>query len=709
MPACIVRLSLNGRKDAIVGLGYPCCTATGSDGSDGARLSRSVDRWTCSKTETWPFAWPRVTSAALATVYDRYGDRLFDFCNSMLRDRDEAADAVQQCFLIAAEKMGSLRDPSKMRPWLYAVARHDCLRRIRRRSREMVDQQTAESEPSLAPSSEGPTDVESLQELVWSAAQGLAPKDQALLDLHVRQGLNGQELADAVGVKVSNVYVMVNRLKAQFERAMGALLVVRLARTDCPDLQAILESSGDEFTALVRKRVARHIEGCETCESNRRRLASPLALLSAVPMVPAPLFLRDRVLHNGPPAGHGPPQSDSGSEGDTASDASRQSPKLSGRTGFPKSASALTSAPFVAVATVVVLAAVAGITLIALASTASPQHKQAQAHSEVTFTTSSTLPQSGSGKQSVSPNTTTSNNGKGTNTVPQHGAVSTTAPFHGATTVPPGSSAQTNASSTGSTVTTQTTSTNGAIAPVCPLGATRSVAMAVTSDGGGYWVTQSNGDVIAYGDAAQYPASSATSAPMSSASTIPGSSGYVLLENDGAVDGVGAAAEGSATSVGSACDAVAVAATPDGQGYWIALSTGGVLSLGDAQLYGDASGSGTPIVGMASTPDGKGYWLVGANGAVLPYGDALFYGPSSVPLSASIVGMAATPDGKGYWLVASDGSVFSYGDANFYGSPAPSSSPIVAVRADTSGTGYWVLEADGQVLPYGSAQTYPQA
>ena len=256
--------------------------------------------------------------AALATVYDRYGDRLFDFCNSMLRDRDEAADAVQQCFLVAAEKMGSLRDPSKMRPWLYAVARHDCLRRIRRRSREIVDQQRAESEPSRATSSEGPTDVESLQELVWSAAKGLAPKDQALLDLHVRQGLNGQELADAVGVKVSNVYVMVNRLKAQFEKAMGALLVVRLARRDCPDLQTILESSGDEFNALVRKRVARHIEGCETCEDNRRRLASPLALLTAVPMVPAPLFLRDRVLHNGPPAGHGPPQSDSGSQGDTA-------------------------------------------------------------------------------------------------------------------------------------------------------------------------------------------------------------------------------------------------------------------------------------------------------------------------------------------------------------------------------------------------------
>ena len=31
---------------------------------------------------------------AFATVYDRYGDRLYDFCYALLRDREEAADAV---------------------------------------------------------------------------------------------------------------------------------------------------------------------------------------------------------------------------------------------------------------------------------------------------------------------------------------------------------------------------------------------------------------------------------------------------------------------------------------------------------------------------------------------------------------------------------------------------------------------------------------
>ena len=60
----------------------------------------------------------------------------------------------------------------------------------------------------------------------------------------------------------------------------------------------------------------------------------------------------------------------------------------------------------------------------------------------------------------------------------------------------------------------------------------------------------------------------------------------------------------------------------------------------------------TPVVGMASTPDGKGYWLVASDGGIFTFGDAAFYGSEGgAQLVAPVVGMASTPDGKGYWLV----------------------------------------------------------
>jgi hypothetical protein len=74
---------------------------------------------------------------------------------------------------------------------------------------------------------------------------------------------------------------------------------------------------------------------------------------------------------------------------------------------------------------------------------------------------------------------------------------------------------------------------------------------------------------------------------------------------------------------------------------------------------------------MAATPDGGGYWLVASDGGIFAYGDAAFHGSAgNVALTQPVVGMAATPDGGGYWLVASDGGIFAYDGryGGFFGS-----------------------------------------
>jgi hypothetical protein len=85
---------------------------------------------------------------------------------------------------------------------------------------------------------------------------------------------------------------------------------------------------------------------------------------------------------------------------------------------------------------------------------------------------------------------------------------------------------------------------------------------------------------------------------------------------------------------------------------------------------------------MAATPDGKGYWLVASDGGVFAFGDATFYGSTGgLVLNQPIVGMHRTPDGRGYWLVASDGGVFAFGDATFYGSAGGTATgqPVVGI------------------------------
>ncbi|MDF2743819.1 MAG: putative polymerase subfamily sigma factor, partial [Actinomycetia bacterium] len=72
--------------------------------------------------------------------------------------------------------------------------------------------------------------------------------------------------------------------------------MARLGRDDCPDLSRVLADWDGRFSPLIRKRVARHVDSCEVCGAARRKLASPLALLAAVPPMPAPAYLRGRVL-----------------------------------------------------------------------------------------------------------------------------------------------------------------------------------------------------------------------------------------------------------------------------------------------------------------------------------------------------------------------------------------------------------------------------
>jgi hypothetical protein len=113
---------------------------------------------------------------------------------------------------------------------------------------------------------------------------------------------------------------------------------------------------------------------------------------------------------------------------------------------------------------------------------------------------------------------------------------------------------------------------------------------------------------------------------------------------------------------------------------------------------------------MAATPDGHGYWLVASDGGVFTFGDATFHGSTgAIHLNEPIVGMAATPDGQGYWLVASDGGVFTFGDATFHGSTGAIhlNAPIVGMAGTGDGLGYTLIGGSGKIYPFGDAATNP--
>lgn len=220
----------------------------------------------------------------------------------------------------------------------------------------------------------------------------------------------------------------------------------------------------------------------------------------------------------------------------------------------------------------------------------------------------------------------------------------------------------------------------------------------------------------------------------------PRETGYVIVEADGDLLGFGRgrallrAADSGATDDGArattrstalhdalgAARAVAVAATPSGQGLHVLADDGRLLALGDADALpgvdlGTLTVQGERPSAMSVLPDGE-VWVFTTAGRIVPQRRDLPGGVSTdmavvlgLDLDGPVVGVVATPTGLGAFATAADGGVFAYGDAVFIdsvrgrlqaipGAPLLPDQPVVGIVTDPDGRGYWMVAADGGVF-----------
>ena len=236
------------------------------------------------------------------------------------------------------------------------------------------------------------------------------------------------------------------------------------------------------------------------------------------------------------------------------------------------------------------------------------------------------------------------------------------------------------------------------------------VAVASTADGAGYWLVASDGGVFSYGDAAFH----GSTGGLTLAQPIVGMAGTRPRAATGSWRPTAASSRSAHRSTGPRAASPSTSRSSEWRRRRTAAATGSwrptVASSASATPPSTARPAAcvlnAPVVGMAATPDGGGYWLVASDGGIFSFGDAAFHGSTgSLVLNAPVVGMAATGDGAGYWLVALDGGVFNFGDAPFDGSAlSAADAPAVGIAAagTAPGSGYRVAYG-GLPAPFGPA------
>lgn len=141
----------------------------------------------------------------LARLFDAHQRRLFFLALRMASDREEAQDLVQEAFLRAARRPGSV--PAGDEPggpgeaWLVRTLVNLCRDRYRRRAvRSRVLAPPRRGDSPCEPGTDHPEAAEVARATVKAALVRLSPRRRAVVALHELEGIPVREVAHLLGV-----------------------------------------------------------------------------------------------------------------------------------------------------------------------------------------------------------------------------------------------------------------------------------------------------------------------------------------------------------------------------------------------------------------------------------------------------------------------------------------------------------------------------
>jgi len=139
----------------------------------------------------------------------------------------ELEDIVQEVFAQVHRHLGGYRGEARLTTWLFRIT-ENVVRQHRRRNRwrrflhkpsDDVAQELLSSDPSAADGLER----RQSRELIHRALDRLSERYRTAIVLFELEDLPGEEVAERMGIKVSNLWVLLHRARAELVRQVSKL------------------------------------------------------------------------------------------------------------------------------------------------------------------------------------------------------------------------------------------------------------------------------------------------------------------------------------------------------------------------------------------------------------------------------------------------------------------------------------------------------
>lgn len=168
---------------------------------------------------------------AFEVLVDRYKGVVYRLALSIVRRREDAEEAAQDAFLKLFRRRDLYDAGRPLEPWLLRIAGNTCrdlLRRRRTAQLPILHDQDGELLSQIAgPGGDGPSSgTGAMRHAVRQVLDDLSDRHRLPLELKYLHGLTNQQIAESLGISISNVKVRVARakevLQSRLARAMEA-------------------------------------------------------------------------------------------------------------------------------------------------------------------------------------------------------------------------------------------------------------------------------------------------------------------------------------------------------------------------------------------------------------------------------------------------------------------------------------------------------